>query len=327
MTTTFVKGLANYRRQDNVPSVVTIGTFDGIHRGHQEILKTLRVESDKSALAPVLITFDPHPRVVVSPEEIPLLLTTIEEKKRFVPHFFEGTVLVLEFDDALKEMTADDFVRNVIVEKLGARKVIVGYDHAFGKNRSGSIAELTELGKKYGFDTQVVQPVMYKGTPISSSRIRSAMRDDDYSGAVEMLGHDYAIFGTVERGIGLGRRLGYPTANVRYGPRKLLPRDGVYSCRVSVGDECKAGMMFIGKNYFNPQNRISVEANIFDFDRDIYDEEILVLPTHYVRANRKFDSTEKLVEQLAIDKKDVLRIIDKESKDVDKQSAKSTNCI
>ena len=153
------------------------------------------------------------------------------------------------------------------------------------------------------------------------------MRDDDFSGALQMLGHHYAIFGTVERGIGLGRRIGYPTANVRYGPRKLLPRDGVYSCYVSAAGECKSGMMFIGKNHFNPQDRISVEANIFDFDRDIYDEEILVFPTQYVRDNRKFESTDKLVEQLAIDKNNVLRIIEKESKDADKQGAKSTNCI
>lgn len=327
MSTTFVKGLNNYRPPGNRPTAVTIGTFDGIHKGHQEILKTLRRESEAGNLAPVLITFDPHPRVVVSPDQIPLLLTTIEEKQRFIPHFFDGTVLVLEFNDGLKEMSADSFIRDILVGVLQAKKVIVGHDHAFGRNRSGSIAELAQLGDKYNFETQVVQPVMHDGKPISSSRIRAAMRDDDFAGAIAMLGHDYAIYGTVERGIGLGRRLGYPTANVRYSPRKLLPRDGVYSCRVSVGDECKSGMMFIGKNHFNPQNRISVEANIFDFDRDIYDEDILVLPTHYVRGNRRFESTELLIKQLDKDKNDVLRIIDKESKDVDKQSAKSTNCI
>ncbi|UCE23523.1 MAG: bifunctional riboflavin kinase/FAD synthetase [Candidatus Zixiibacteriota bacterium] len=327
MSVTFVRGLADYQRTDDRPVTVTIGTFDGIHRGHQEILRAVQRESAESGCAAVLVTFDPHPRVVISPEEIPLLLTSIEEKEKFIPHFFEGTVLVLEFNEALMEMSAEAFVRDILVEKLGAKKIVVGYDHTFGKNRSGTITELTALGEKHGFQSQVVGPVMHQGKPISSSRIRRAMRDDDYENALEMLGHDYAIYGTVEKGIGLGRRLGYPTANVRYSLRKLLPREGVYSCRVLVGQECLPGMMFIGKNYFNPQNRISVEANIFNFDRDIYDEEILVFPTHYVRGNRKFASTDKLVEQLKIDKENVMKIIEKERKDVDKQRAKSSNCI
>ncbi len=327
MSTTFVRGIENYHKESDRPVIVTMGTFDGIHRGHQEILRVVREESLKSEHDAVLITFNPHPRVLVSPEEIPLLLTSIEEKEQFIPHFFDGTVLVLKFDDALMKMTAEEFVRNILVERLRARKVIVGYDHAFGKDRGGNIEELTRLGTIYDFEVQVVGPVMCAGNPVSSTRIRAAMRDDDYEGASEMLGHVYSIHGTVERGIGLGRRLGYPTANVRYGPRKLLPRDGVYSCRVQVRGECKEGMMFIGKNHFNPQDRISVEANIFEFDEDIYDEEILVCPTHYIRDNQKFDSTHELIEQLKKDKENVSIILEKERKDVDKQRAKSSDCF
>lgn len=327
MNTRFVKGLDNFQPVDDRPIAVTIGTFDGIHRGHQQILRSLQEESEECDCAPVLITFDPHPRLLVSPEQIPLLLTTIEEKAKFIPHFFDGTVLVLEFNDRLKEMAAEEFVGQILVDRIGAKKVVVGYDHAFGKNRSGTTAELTALGKKYDFQVRVVDPVMYRGEPVSSSRIRATMRDVDYETAVDMLGHHYAIFGAVERGIGLGRRLGYPTANVRYGPRKLLPREGVYSCRVQLEDECHPGMMFIGRNHFNPQDRITVEANIFDFDRDIYDEEILVFPTHYVRPNQRFTSTKLLVRQLEKDKSNVLRIIEKERKDVDEQRAKSSNCL
>ena len=327
MSVEFVRGLESYQRRSDRPVVVTIGTFDGIHRGHQEILRTVQTEAEKDGLEPILITFDPHPRVLVSPEEIPLLLTTIEEKEKFIPDFFDGTVLVLEFNDALKEMSAAEFVQAILVERLGASKVIVGYDHAFGKNRSGTIKALESLGKKHNFDVQVVGPVQHKDEPVSSTRIRAAMRDDDYTGALEMLGHVYAIYGTVERGIGLGRQLGYPTANVRYSLRKLLPRDGVYSCWAQISGKCRPGMMFIGKNHFNPQERISVEANIFDFDRDIYDEEILVYPTEYVRSNKRFDSTAELVEQLKKDKEDVLRIIEKEKQDDNEQRAKSSNCI
>ncbi|UCD64220.1 MAG: riboflavin biosynthesis protein RibF [Candidatus Zixiibacteriota bacterium] len=321
MTTTFIKGLVDYRKKSDRPTVVTVGTFDGIHRGHQAILKTLRAESTRLDLEPVLLTFDPHPRVLVSPEDIPLLLTTIEEKEKFVPDFFDGTVLVLRFDDTLKEMSAEQFVGEILVEALGARKVIVGHDHAFGRNRSGNIAALKSLGEKHHFDVQVVQPVMHGGEPISSSRIRAAMRDDDYAGALEMLGHDYAIFGTVEKGIGLGRRLGFPTANIRYGLRKLLPREGVYSCWAQLGGRCWPGMMFIGRNYFNPQERISVEANLFDFDDDVHGEEMMLYPTVYLRANRRFESTGRLAEQLNLDKENAMRIIEKEKKDVNRQRA------
>ncbi|MEW6412844.1 MAG: bifunctional riboflavin kinase/FAD synthetase [Candidatus Zixiibacteriota bacterium] len=322
---TFVKGLEHYRKTEGRCAAVTIGTFDGIHRGHQEIFKTLGEVGKGIDCDPVLVTFNPHPRVVVTPEEIPLLLTTIKEKEKFIPSFFKGTVLVLEFNEKLKEMSADDFVKSILIDRLGARKVIVGYDHAFGKNRSGSIDNLRALGEQYGFEVQVVEPVMYGGKPISSSRIRAALRDNDYVGAIEMLGHHYGIYGVVERGIGLGRRLGYPTANLRYSGRKLLPSDGVYSCWAEVGGECKPGMMFIGTNYFNPQQRLSVEANLFDFDRDIYEEEMMLYPSEYLRSNRRFDSTEKLKEQLKLDKQNVLSILEKERKDDNEQRAQSSN--
>ena len=142
MSTTFIRGLQNYQRQPGQSTVVTIGTFDGIHRGHQEILKQVQQESRRLHLDPVLITFDPHPRVVVTPENIPLLLTSIEETEKFIPRFFDGTVLVIEFNDSIKELSAEEFIKKILVDKVGATKVIVGYDHAFGKNRSGNIQSL-----------------------------------------------------------------------------------------------------------------------------------------------------------------------------------------
>ena len=310
MTTQFIRGLENYKPQSDHPTVATIGTFDGIHLGHQELLRQVRVKASETGSNPLLITFHPHPKVVVSPDDYPMLLTTIEEKGQFVPDFFDGQVLVLEFNEELQKLSAEDFVR-IMVDKLGISRLIVGYDHAFGRNRSGDTRELIELGHKYGFEVDIVDPVIVDGTPVSSSRIRKAMQSNCFSEAVRLLGHEYAIYGTVERGIGLGRKLGYPTANVKYSDRKLLPPEGVYSCWTEIEQETKYGMMFIGRNHFNPIERISVEANLFDFDRDIYDQELIVYPISYIRPNQRFDSKEALIDRIAKDKKEVMKLFNK----------------
>jgi riboflavin kinase/FMN adenylyltransferase len=321
----FIKGIENMPKNSCGKTVVTIGTYDGIHRGHQEILKRVSTLCEEQGCDPVLITFNPHPKLLVTPDNIPLLLTSIEEKSKFIPHFFNGKVLVLNFNDELKNLSAEDFVKNILIDIIQTNKVVVGYNHAFGHNRSGNIEKLKEFGIKYNFEVEVVQPVLHNDKPISSSRIRHALLNDEYELALEMLGHDYAIYGKVERGIGLGRRIGYPTANVNYDIRKLLPPDGVYACWVEVGGEDKNGMMFIGKNHFNPQNRISVEANIFDFDKDIYGEDITVHPTHFIRHNKKFDKTDMLIEEINKDKEKVLNIISKEKNNGYEQRAKSSD--
>ena len=310
MTTTFIRGIEHFKTREDRNVVATLGTFDGIHLGHQEILCELRDTAYRMKMEPVLITFNPHPKVVVSPNDIPMLLTTIEEKEKFIPDFLEGNVLVLEFNDQLRNMSAEDFVKKILVNVVGVKKLIVGYDHAFGKNRSGSIDELKRLGEKYGFDVQVVPPIIVDGKAVSSSRIRKAMAAGHYSEAVKLLGHEYAIYGIVEKGIGLGRKLGYPTVNVRYSPRKLLPPEGVYSCWAQVGKDDLCGMMFIGQNHFNPQRRVTVEANLFDFDRNIYEQEIILYPCHYVRENRKFDSTDDLAHQIDADKRQIMQLLE-----------------
>ncbi len=313
MSVNFIRGIENYPVDQDRHTIVTIGTYDGIHLGHQEILKLVMSESQKSNSEAILVTFHPHPKVFVAPEHIPLLLTSLEEKRKFIPDFFKGKVLTLDFTEKLQSLTAAEFVETVLVKTLNAKKLIVGYDHAFGKDRSGNIEELKRLGKKFNFEVEVVAPVHYKDKPVSSSRIRKAILRNDFQEAQKMLGHHYAIYGKVERGLGLGRKLGYPTANVCYNMRKLLPVEGVYACWAEIGDEVKNGMMFIGKNHFNPQLRITVEANLFDFDRDIYDQDIIVYPTHFIRENRKFDSTDTLVEQIKKDKINVLNILKQEN--------------
>ena len=314
MKTTFVHGLENFPQATPRSTVVTVGTFDGIHRGHQAIFGRVRDQSEETGLKPVLITFHPHPRTVVTPDNIPMLLTTIEEKKIFLPCFFEGTVLVAEFNEALRNMEAEQFVKKVLVDLVGVRHLVVGYDHGLGKNRDGNTDLLKRLGEEYGFDVEIVAPVICNDAPISSTRIRQALTFAKYDFAVDLLGHDYAINGIVEKGIGLGHKLGFPTANVRYSHRKLLPPEGVYACWALIGNEEKHGMMFVGQNHFNPVAAMSVEANLFDFDRDIYGEDIIVYPTRFIRENRRFDSTEALVEQIKLDKKKVLDIMNEGEK-------------
>jgi riboflavin kinase/FMN adenylyltransferase len=307
----FYRKLTDFKHAADTGTIVTVGTFDGIHLGHQAILKRLNDLARETGLLPTVVTFHPHPRVVVTPNSYPSLLTTLSEKEHFLPSFHTGAVVVLEFNSSLKNMSAEEFVRTILIKQLGVKKLIVGYDHAFGRDRSGSTAELRRLGAELGFGVNVAEAVMVEGTPVSSSRIRTALTESRLSEAVKLLGHEYAIFGTVERGIGLGRKLGYPTANVNYGADKLLPFPGVYACRVIVNREEFLGMMFIGHNYFNTAKAVTVEANLFDFDRDIYDAEISVYPTYFVRDGRKFASTAELTEQMALDKKQVLRIIGK----------------
>lgn len=303
--------------------IATIGTFDGIHRGHREIFRRVREQSEQQNARAVLITFHPHPRVVVTPNNVPLLLTTIEEKEKFIPDFFDGKVLVLDFNEDLKNMPAERFVRDILVDRVGIRKLIVGYDHALGRNREGNIPALRQMGSALGFEVEVVDPVVLDGQPVSSSRIRRALAENHFDEAIRLLGHEYAIYGTVERGIGLGRKLGYPTANVAYNSRKLLPYEGVYACYAQLGDEEFDGMMFIGRNHFNPEARVTVEANLFHFDRDIYGKEIIVYPTRHVRMNQRFDSTDALVAQIVKDKEVVLNILKQEKRYAAHQGAEN----
>lgn len=287
-------------------TVVTIGTFDGLHRGHQAILKRVMEVSQNKNLPVMAITFEPHPRVLVTPESPPPLLTNLNEKIGLFSEYLNGKLLVLEFNHQLMNQTARQFAKNYLVDKINLGKLIVGYDHAFGKNRSGTINDLMELSREHSFDLEIVEPVIVDDKPISSTRIRRLIAANQYDRAMELFGHPYPLSGKVIRGIGLGKKLGYPTANIEINPRKLLPPDGVYSCHVDIAGKYLYGMMFIGKNHFNPDAVKSVEINIFDFDKDIYDEEICCYPEKFIRESRKFEETSQLVEQLIQDKKHIL---------------------
>jgi riboflavin kinase/FMN adenylyltransferase len=302
-----IKGIENFvGRDDRV--VATIGTFDGLHLGHQAILEQVAAAASPGSMRPVAVTFEPHPRVLVTPDAPPPLLTCLNEKTRLFSQFFDGTLLILKFDETLMNLTAEEFAKKYLVEKINLGKLIVGYDHAFGKDRSGTINDLMGLSRRHGFELDIVDPVIVDGRPISSTRIRRLIAEHKLSQALDLLGHPYPLSGKVIKGIMLGKKIGFPTANIEYSRRKLLPKDGVYSCRVELDSQQYDGMLFIGHNNFNPKGDKSVEVNIFNFDKDIYGEELFCYPQIFIRESRKYKETSQLVEQLKHDKKRVLML-------------------
>lgn len=289
--------------------MATLGTFDGFHLGHQSIFDALARQARNLDLPQVAITFHPHPRVIVTPDSPPLLLTTPEEKVDLLSSRFDGSLVFLKFDSQLREMSAEQFAEDVLVKRFGIKALVVGFNHSFGHNRTGTADQLHEIGEQRGFGVEVVGPVTYKDQPISSSRIRRAIREGDWDDAVGMLGHPYPIHGVVTRGLGHGRKMGWPTINLNWEKRKLLPKEGVYSCTASVNGHSYKGMMFVGINMLNPEKTVSVEANLFDFDRSVYEKEATLYPRHFIRANRRFESADLLAAQIARDKRKILELL------------------
>ncbi|MCP4566058.1 MAG: bifunctional riboflavin kinase/FAD synthetase [FCB group bacterium] len=289
--------------------MATLGTFDGYHLGHKSIFENLSRQGERLKLPPVAITFHPHPRIVVTPNDPPPLLTSPEEKIEILSNRFDGSLVFLKFDDNLRKMTAETFIRDILVEKFGIQALVVGYNHSFGRDRSGNIDHLAEIGARIGFDLKVVAPVTFKDMPISSSRIRRSISIGEWKDAINMLGHPYPIRGRIVKGAGRGRKLGWPTINLAWPERKLLPSAGVYSCTAAINGSSFRGMMFVGVNMFSPDQSVAVEANLFDFDRDVYDMEATLFPSHFIRANKRFDSPEELSRQIARDKEIILKLI------------------
>jgi riboflavin kinase / FMN adenylyltransferase len=288
--------------------VATLGTFDGFHLGHAAIFRELALRGKTMGLPPVAITFDPHPRVLVTPQDPPHLLTTPDEKIELLTAHFDGSLVFVRFDDLLRQMTADRFAKEILVDLFDIKALVVGYNHSFGRDRLGNTDVLKGIGGREGFDVEMVKPVTYADMPISSSRIRRAMQSGQWSDALHMLGHPYPIHGTVIRGLGRGRELGWPTINLEWSARKMLPQEGVYSCTASVNGNQYKGMMFVGVNMLNPRQTVSVEANLFDFDRNVYDREVTLYPEHFVRPNARFSSMEELSRQITQDKQTILKI-------------------
>ncbi|MDR1172155.1 MAG: riboflavin biosynthesis protein RibF [Bacteroidales bacterium] len=307
--------MAVYRDISNLNferTAVAVGSFDGVHCGHQMLLRRVAGLAVRHHLRSVALTFWPHPRQVLDPVgDAPLLLNTLGEKIALLEQAGVDDVVVYPFDKTLAQMQAAGFIRDVVAGKLDARCLVVGRDHHFGKDRGGNVQRLSKLIAHSDLRVEVVDLKML-ARKISSSAIRKALSCGDLPLAGEMLGYEYLISGKVVAGNHLGRTIGYPTANIETPSYKLLPREGVYRVRVKTGTGGfdRLGMMYIGRRPVLKQKdaTIRVEVNIFDFGQEIYGQEITLAVTHRIRDDIEFEDMGQLSEQLYRDKQNILSI-------------------
>lgn len=284
-------------------AVVTVGTFDGVHRGHRAVLDDLVRRARAANRASVLVTFEPHPLAVLRPDLAPGRLTTAAERAAALAETSLDYLVVLRFDQALAALEPAAFVRSVLLEQCQMAELVVGHDHGFGRGRSGDLATLRALGTEHGFRVEPIAPVSGgDGTVISSSAIRQAILAGDLAEAARGLGRPYRVSGRVERGAQRGRTIGVPTVNLAPPLGKLLPPDGVYAVRVEWGGGVAGGMMNQGSRPTVADGRRWLEAHLFDFDGDLYGREIRIEWVAPLRAIRRFDSLDALRAQLELDR-------------------------
>ncbi len=292
-------------------SVLTVGTFDGVHLGHQAILDYLKERAAKADGRSVVVSFDPHPREVVLGEHVPLL-TTLDERADLLEQFGIDRFVVLPFTRDLSNLEPDAYVEQVLVGTIGLREVVIGYDHRFGRNRAGNRETLDALGERHGFSVDVIPEQIVRETTVSSSTIRKLLADEgDVAEAADLLGRPYFLTGTVVRGDGRGRTIGYPTANLRiHGTRKLVPRVGVYAVRAEHVGQAHAGVMNVGRRpTFEADGALSAEVHLFDFAGDLYGDTLRVLFAARIRDEVRFDGPEALVAQLRADEVQSRRVM------------------
>jgi len=284
-------------------TVATVGTFDGIHRGHRAVLSEVVRRGRAAGRASVLVTFDPHPLEVVNPTAAPRLLTLPDEKRALVAALGIERVEVIAFTTELARLGPEDFVRDVLRARFGMEELVLGYDHGFGRGRSGDVELVRRLGREDGFAVEVVAAVTDNGQPISSSLIRTAVAHGDLASAARGLGRPYSLRGTVERGAGRGRTIGVPTINLTSpDPRKLLPPDGVYAVRVQLpGGGSVGGMMNQGARPTFDVHTRGLEIHLFDYDGDLYGATVTVEWVDRLRDTQTFPSRQALVDQIERD--------------------------
>jgi riboflavin kinase / FMN adenylyltransferase len=287
----------------NKKTIVTLGTFDGVHKGHQKILDRLQDSLSNDALESVVLTFFQHPRSVLHNDSNVRLLNTNEEKITLLQKKGIDNLIIQNFDAEFSELFGEEFVKNILVDKLNIQKIIIGYDHRFGKNRSSDIHDLIYFGKKYHFDVEQISAKEIDEISVSSTKIRNAITEGKIKLANKYLGYQYFFSGKVVKGKQLGRTIGFPTANILVeNKQKILPKNGVYVVEIVCQNQIYKGMMNIGNKPTVDGLNFSVEVHIFDFENDIYDQNIQISVLDYIRDEIKFDSVESLKNQLVKDK-------------------------
>lgn len=283
-------------------TVVTIGTFDGVHVGHQKIIERLVNTAKAGNLESAILTFFPHPRMVLQKDADIQLINTIKERKEILEKCGIDHLIVHPFTQQFSRLTAREFVRDILVNKLKAKKVIIGYDHRFGRNRTADINDLREFGKEYDFEVEEISKQDIEDVAVSSTKIRKALLEGNVEKANQYLSYPFSIAGTVVKGKGLGKEFGYPTANIEIEESyKLVPKNGVYVVRSAIDGEEVFGMMNIGTNPTVGGTKKTIETHFFDLKEDLYDRNLSVQLLTRIRDEKKFDSVEDLKEAMKQD--------------------------
>ena len=284
-------------------TIVTIGTFDGVHLGHAAILKKLTQNTQNETFESTVLTFFPHPRMVLQGKSDLKLLNTINEKIELLEKIGIDNLIIHPFDEKFAELNAEAFVSTILVDHLRVQKIIIGYDHRFGKNGTANIDDLISFGAQYGFEVEQISAQEIDEISISSTKIRTALEEGDIQLANEYLGYSYFLSGTVVKGKQLGRTIGFPTANISLEEDyKLVPQNGVYVVQAEIDSKSIYGMMNIGFNPTVQGKQKTIEVHLFDFDTDIYNRKIQVAILQRIRSEKKFESIELLTKQLEEDR-------------------------
>tara|TARA_R100001369_G_scaffold36110_1_gene61439 strand:- start:354 stop:1262 length:909 start_codon:yes stop_codon:yes gene_type:complete len=298
----------------NSAKVTTIGTFDGVHIGHQKILKQVVALAKKQGFIPIVLTLFPHPRMVLQKDDSIKLLNTIDERIDILKSLGIEAVIVKEFTTAFANLSARDYVKNILVDELNTKQIVIGYDHHFGKNRSANIKDLKTFAENYNFKVEEISAQDIKDVTVSSTKIRNALDKGEVALANSFLGYNYFITGTVIKGKGIGRTIDFPTANIYIEESyKLIPNDGVYVIQSQIKNKTVFGMMNIGTNPTVDGKTRSIEVNFFNFKEDIYNTKLKIEFLKRLRTEQKFKNLEALKLQLKTDKVnalDYLNIID-----------------
>lgn len=296
-------------------TIITIGTFDGIHIGHRKILNKIIQSAHEVNCESLVLTFFPHPRMILQEDSTVKLLNSMDEKIGLLQEIGIDNLIIHPFDKEFSQLTAEKFVKNILVDKLQIQKIIIGYDHRFGKNRTADINDLLHFGKKYRFEVEQISAQEIDAIAVSSTKIRNALAAGTISLANEYLGYNYYFSGIVVKGNQLGRTIGFPTANILIKEDyKLIPKKGVYLVKSIIKGDLVYGIMNIGvRPTLNGTNQ-TIEVHYLDFDEDLYEQQLTVEVLEFIRAEQKFDSLEILKNQIQKDKEKSLTFILKEGK-------------
>lgn len=308
-----ITDIANYKADEK--SVLTVGTFDGVHLGHQKIIRKLMDIAAETGALSTLVSFEPHPQLVLKKSNKPdiKILTTKQEKIDLLEKTGLDRLILIQFTPEFSKLPPGDFVRSILLDKLNMSHFIIGHDHAFGKDRQGNIDLLEAMGREAGFSVDTVEPVMDNSNLISSTNIRNLLLAGDVELAARFLGRPYRICGTVVKGYGRGKELGFPTANIKpLTANKLVPKVGIYATKIAVGYNTFDSVTYIGhRPTFNLTEKV-IEVHVLgDFEDELYDKDVELYFYSFIRDDARFDTTEQLIEQIKEDKEQSLEILSK----------------